>query len=180
MPVPSKDYGLPHTPHERAEWWPRAETMMCRVLQWEDVCQLSVFGRSGYFVNALLFATVPVNEPTLEVWMRLSTSNATELAKNPRACEHVHPVQGWMRLCVDTDDQIDEAVNWMRHAYDDAIKLSREGRGVPIETVPEPTGISAHQIPHGPRSGRFALGLTSEISDSEGLTESNTRVRDLP
>lgn len=180
VPVPSEEYGPPHAPHEHAAWWPRAEKIVRKILTWADVRQLSVFGRSGYFVNALLFATVPVNEPVLEVWMRLSENDAAELAKNPRASEHIHPVKGWMRLRVDDDKQIDEAVRWIDRAYNDCLRMSQAGHGVPIEKVPEATGLAEHKIPHGPRSGKYPNGLEIPGAEKQGPLQSNMKVRDLP
>ena len=180
MPIPSEEYGPPHAPHDRAEWWPRAEKIVRRLLQWDDVCQLSVFGRSGFFVNALLFGTVPVNEPDLVVWMRLSDKDAAELAKNPRASVHIHPVKGWMRLRVETDAHIDEAVQWMERAYNDGITMSQAGHGVPIEKVPEATGLPAHKVPQGARSGKFPQGMDGVGAEKQGKRKSNMKVRDLP
>lgn len=180
LPVPSKDYGPPHPLHHKSEWWPRAEKIARRLLEWPDVRQLGVFGRNGYFVNSVLFATVPLHEVALELWMRLSEADAAELSKNARASEHIHPVKGWMRLRVDSDDQVDEALDWFKRAYENAIKVSQENRGVPIEKVPEATALPAHKIPHGPRSGRFVTGLEIPGAHPQGETKSNMDVRDLP
>jgi hypothetical protein len=154
--------------------------MARRLLEWSDVRQLGAFGRNGYYVNALLFATIPIHENVLEVWMRLSESDAATLGKNPRASVHIHPVAGWMRLRVDADEQIDEAVEWLKKAYENALKVSTAGHGVPIEKVPEATGLEAHKIPHGPRSGRFVMGLAIPGAETQGEAKSNMDVRDLP
>lgn len=180
MPVPSKDHGQPHPLHHKSEWWPRAEKIVRRILEWSDVRQLGVFGRNGYFVNSVLFATVPLHEVALELWIRLSEVDAASLARNARASVHIHPVEGWTRLRVDSDDEIDDALTWIKRAYEHAIQISKEHRGVPVEQVPEATGLPAHKIPQGPRSGRFVTGLKIPGAHPQGEAPSNLDVRDLP
>lgn len=180
MPVPSKDYGPPHPLHHKSEWWPRAEKLVRAMLGWEDVLQLGVFGRHGFFVNSLLFATVPLHEQALEIWLRLAEKDAEELKKNPRASIHIHPVAGWMRLRVDSDEQVDETLGWLKKAYDNAITVSKQGHGVPVEKVPEATGEPSHKVPQGPRSGKYPTGLEITGAQKQGKADSNMGVRDLP
>jgi len=180
MSVPKKEFGAPHPVHHRSDWWPRAESIAKGLLAWDDVKEMGAFGRLGFFVNTLMFTTVPQHEEVLEIWIRLSESDAAELSKNSRASQHVHPVKGWMRLRVDADDQVDEALKWCKKGYDNAIALTRENRGVPVEKVPESTAHASHRIPQGPRSGAFSLGLEIPGANAQGAAPSNMDVRRLP
>ena len=180
VPIPQKEYGQPHPVHHKAEWWPRAEKIVRSVLAWSDVRQLSIFGRNGYYVNRLLFATVPLNEALLEIWVRLPEADAAELAKNSRASRHDHPVPGWMRLRVDNDSQVDEATGWIERAYRAAIVASRSYRGVPVEKVPELPGHASHRVPFGPRTSDFVTGLDVAGALPQKPEPSNLAVRPLP
>lgn len=180
MAVPSKEHGAPHPLHHRSEWWPRAQKIAQKMLEWSDVKMMGVFGRFGYFANTLLFATVPQNESTLELWIRLSEKDAAELAKNQRASVLPHPVTGWMRLRVDSDDQLDEAVSWCKRGYDNALVITKAFRGVPVETVPLSTGQPSHKVPMGPASGGFKTSLDVPNATPVGAAKSNMDVRELP
>lgn len=180
MAVPSQEHGAPHPLHHRSDWWPRAEKIAKKMLEWPDVKMMGIFGRFGYFANTVLFATVPQHESALELWIRLSEKDAAELAKNKRASEHPHPVKGWMRLRVDSDDEVDEAVSWCKRGHDHALVLSKENRGVPVEKVPLSTGQSAHKVPMSSASGQFTVSLDlAHAAPAAGL-KSNMDVRELP
>lgn len=180
MAVPSKEHGAPHPLHHRSDWWPRAEKISRAMLDWSDVKMMGVFGRFGFFANTLLFATVPQHENALELWIRLSEKDAAELGKNKRASEHTHPVKGWMRLRVDSDDQVDEAVSWCKRGYEHALALTKEFRGVPVEKVPLSPAQPAHKIPHGPASGTVTVSLDLKGATPVGAMKSNMDVRELP
>lgn len=185
MPIPEEHgpYSRPHPEHATPAWQAWAAQISTKLLSWDDVRQLSVFGRYGYYVSNYLFATVPIAEPVLEVWMRLAPAEASELEKNVRASRHEHPVQGWMRYRVDEEANVAEALQWLEKAYqtacrtwDEGVKKHAEPRpeggiehplGVPIHLVPAATGKPDHKIPQGPRSGRFVTGLAVEGADPQ-------------
>ena len=188
MSHPSPDtnpHGKPHFHPVARSWAPLAEAVSRQILTWSDTHQLTVFGRHGYYFNNLLFATVPVHEAALELWVRLSEEEATIMGRSPQASLHNHPVKGWMRFRIDHEKQVEEALNWVEKAYRHAQKLWEEGvaatlerspegagrlpLGAPIHLVPEATGKPHHKIPQGPTSSRFITGLPVEGAHPQPL-----------
>lgn len=182
MPIPTPDspYARPHAHLPHYPWEPWAAKLTSKLLSWHDVKQMTVFGRNGYYVANYLFAALPVQEPLMEVWVRLGEADAAALAKDPRGSAHEHGVKGWMKYRVDGPDQIDAAASWLEKAHANAVAFWQEGEkrvkppapegpnenplGVPIALVPEATGKPDHIVPQGPRSGKLNTGLVHEGS----------------
>ena len=181
MTAPTHDanpYGKPHFHAVERPWAPLAARISDQILTWADTHQLTVFGRYGYYFNNLLFATVPVHEERLEIWVRLTEKEADEMARSPQAAVHNHPVKGWMRYRIDDEKQVDEALRWVEKAYQGASRTWAEGveakaeprpegghrlpLGAPIHMVPEATGQPHHKIPQGPSSSLYVTGLPIE------------------
>jgi len=180
VPIPQKDspYARPHPHLQHFPWEPWAKTLKEKLLSWNDVKQMTVFGRMGYYLNNYLFASLPLQEPLLEVWVRLSDADAVALVKDGHGARHEHGVPGWMKYRLDQEGDVTAAAQWLERAYNNAVGFWREGAakstapkpegananplGVPIDLVPEATGKPAHLIPQGPRSGEFITGLAVE------------------
>jgi hypothetical protein len=166
--VPPKEhnpYGAPHLEHVTPPWYDRNEKLRKAILEWADTKQLSVFGRNGYYVTNYLFASLPLQDRDLIVWVRLPLEDAQDMAKDERVSVHPHHIKGWMTMRVDEDKDVEPALKWIKKAYEAAIKVVSEKPGevpgAPIYKVPESPGKPDHKIPQGPRSGKFVTGLDS-------------------
>jgi hypothetical protein len=171
-------HGQPHFKPVTRAWAPLAARLRDQILMWPDTHQLGVFGRHGYYLNNYLFATLPIHEEALVIWVRLAEADAAALASHPQASQHDHGVRGWMRFRIETDQHVTEALTWVEKAYKQAVDVWVRGveatfdpnpeggrlqpLGAPIHLVPEATGKPDHKIPQGPISSRFITGLAVE------------------
>lgn len=156
-------HGAPHAAPVKPDWWERADRIRQELLKMPDVRQLTVFGRHGYFVRNFLFASIPLSEPRLDVWLRMPDADRQKVERHALALPHPHAMPGWSNLEVREDGHVAVALEFLKTAYEAACqRASKGGRddvGVPIETVPESPATPGHKIPQGPRSGRFKTGL---------------------
>jgi hypothetical protein len=80
-----------------------------------------MFGRWGYFVGDRLFACFPLRAKEHDLWMRLSPADQAEaLAMSGIRPHRRFGRRGWIECDVESADDAERALPWLRRAYENA------------------------------------------------------------
>ena len=173
--VPSPPHVHAPSSQEKPHWWERADRLRQALLTWPDVRQLTIFGRHGYYVRNCFFASLPLAEATLDVWLKIPDAQRQKYERHALALPAPHGMPGWTRLEIKEEAHVALALEALQCAYEaacsQAAKSGTSEVGVPVELVPEAPGKTHRKIPGGPRSGRFQTGLDVPGAYPQGATK---------